>query len=215
MSEKDLANYRKNYSKSSLDESQLEASPFELFKIWFEEADNDAKIEEANAMSLSTVGKDMKPRTRVVLLKEFNTQGFVFFTNYKSKKGQALEENSFACISFFWASQERQVIIEGKVEKISAEDSDTYFNSRPLGSRLGALASPQSEVISDRAFLENALKKAQEQFKTEFPKRPDHWGGYLLVPEHFEFWQGRENRLHDRIRYDCENKSWSSVRLAP
>ena len=144
MSEKDLANYRKNYSKSSLDESQLEASPFELFKIWFEEADNDAKIEEANAMSLSTVGKDMKPRTRVVLLKEFNTQGFVFFTNYKSKKGQALEENPFACISFFWASQERQVIIEGKVEKISAEDSDTYFNSRPLGSRLGALASPQS-----------------------------------------------------------------------
>lgn len=159
MAEKDLANYRKNYSKSSLDESQLEASPFELFKIWFDEADNDAKIEEANAMSLSTVGKNMKPRTRVVLLKEFNTQGFVFFTNYKSNKGQALEENPFACISFFWASQERQVIIEGKVEKISAEDSDTYFNSRPLGSRLGALASPQSEVISDRAFLENALKR--------------------------------------------------------
>ena len=215
MAEKDLANYRKNYSKSSLDESQLEASPFELFKIWFEEADNDAKIEEANAMSLSTVGKDMKPRTRVVLLKEFNTQGFVFFTNYRSKKGQALAENPFACISFFWASQERQVIIEGKVEKISAKDSDTYFNSRPLGSRLGALASPQSEVISDRAFLENELKKVQNQFKSELPKRPVHWGGYLLVPEHFEFWQGRENRLHDRIRYGYENKSWSSVRLAP
>ena len=215
MAEKDLANYRKSYSKSSLDESQLEASPFELFKNWFEEADSDIKIEEANAMSLSTVGKDMKPRTRVVLLKEFNAQGFVFFTNYKSKKGQALEENPFACISFFWASQERQVIIEGTVEKISAEDSDTYFNSRPLGSRLGALASPQSEVISDRAFLEAELKKVQEQFKSELPKRPDHWGGYLLVPEQFEFWQGRENRLHDRIRYDYENKSWSSVRLAP
>ena len=180
-----------------------------------EEADNDSKIEEANAMSLSTVGKDMKPRTRVVLLKEFNTQGFVFFTNYKSKKGQALSENPFACISFFWASQERQVIIEGKVEKISVEESDTYFNSRPLGSRLGALASPQSEVISDRAFLEDELKKVQEKFKSELPKRPDHWGGYLLVPEQFEFWQGRENRLHDRIRYDYENKSWSSVRLAP
>ena len=215
MAAKDLANYRKNYSKSSLDESHLEASPFELFKNWFEEADNDSKIEEANAMSLSTVGKDMKPRTRVVLLKEFNAQGFVFFTNYKSIKGQALSENPFACISFFWASQERQVIIEGKVEKISAEDSDTYFNSRPLGSRLGALASPQSEVISDRAFLEDELKKVQEKFKSELPKRPDHWGGYLLVPEQFEFWQGRENRLHDRIRYDYENKSWSSVRLAP
>lgn len=215
MAEKDLANYRKNYSKSSLDESHLEASPFELFKIWFEEADNDSKIEEANAMSLSTVGKDMKPRTRVVLLKEFNTQGFVFFTNYKSKKGQALAENSFACISFFWASQERQVIIEGRVEKVSAKDSDTYFNSRPLGSRLGALASPQSQVISDRAFLENELKKVQEQFKSELPKRPDHWGGYLLIPDHFEFWQGRENRLHDRIRYDNDNKSWSAVRLAP
>ena len=215
MAAKDLANYRKNYSKSSLDESQLEASPFELFKIWFEEADNDAKIEEANAMSLSTVGKDMKPRTRVVLLKEFNTQGFVFFTNYKSKKGQALEENPFACISFFWASQERQVIIEGKVEKISAEDSDTYFNSRPLGSRLGALASPQSKVISDRDFLEDELRKVQEQFKSEIPKRPNHWGGYLLIPSYFEFWQGRENRLHDRIRYDFDNKSWSSVRLAP
>ena len=215
MAEKDLANYRKNYSKSSLDESHLEASPFELFKNWFEEADKDAKIEEVNAMSLSTVGKDMKPRTRVVLLKEFNAQGFVFFTNYNSKKGQALAENPFACISFFWASQERQVIIEGKVEKISAEDSDIYFNSRPLGSRLGALASPQSEVISDRVFLEDELKKVQERFKSEWPKRPDHWGGYLLIPEHFEFWQGRQNRLHDRIRYDYENKSWSSVRLAP
>ena len=166
-------------------------------------------------MSLSTVGANMKPRTRVVLLKEFNTQGFVFFTNYKSTKGQALAENPFACISFFWASQERQVIIEGKVEKISAEASDTYFNSRPLGSRLGALVSPQSEVISDRAFLEDKLKKVQEQFKSEMPRRPDQWGGYLLVPEHFEFWQGRENRLHDRIRYDYDNKSWSSVRLAP
>ena len=212
---KDLANYRKNYSKSSLEESHLAASPFELFKNWFEDADKDSKIEEANAMSLSTVGKDMKPRTRVVLLKEFNAHGFVFFTNYMSNKGQALAENPFACISFFWASQERQVIIEGKVEKISAEDSDTYFNSRPLGSRLGALASPQSKVISDRDFLEDELRKVQEQFKSEIPKRPNHWGGYLLIPSYFEFWQGRENRLHDRIRYDFDNKSWSSVRLAP
>ncbi len=215
MASKDLANYRKNYSKSSLDESHLKHSPFDLFNEWFEKADADPRIEEANAMSLSTAGKDMRPRTRVVLLKELNQKGFVFFTNYRSKKGLALVENPFACISFFWPSQERQVIIEGKVEKISEEDSDVYFNSRPLGSRLGAIASPQSQVISDRAFLERELHKIQEEFKTETPKRPGHWGGYILVPEYFEFWQGRENRLHDRIRYDFDNNSWSSVRLAP
>ena len=215
MASKDLTAYRKNYQISSLGDKVVPDDPFNLFKIWFEQADQDTAIDEVNAMTLATADKLGRPRSRVVLLKEYDTSGFVFFTNYRSKKGKALTENPFACISFFWPSQERQIIIEGPVQQVSAEQSDTYFKSRPLGSQLGAIASEQSAVIAGRSVLENHLSQLIEKYSNSSPERPDHWGGYRLIPEAFEFWQGRENRLHDRISYIYENSAWRSVRLAP
>ena len=213
MAEKDLANYRKNYSKSSLDESHLEASPFELFKIWFEEADNDSKIEEANAMSLSTVGKDMKPRTRVVLLKEFNTQGFVFFTNYNSHKGNELASQPMAAMNFFWPELERQIRVEGTIEMVSAKESDDYFYSRPRTSQAGAVVSAQSTMIPEDLDLSKKIDDLVAQ--PENIKRPSNWGGYRLTPDYFEFWQGRPSRIHDRAFYRLDENIWTKGRLSP
>lgn len=215
MASKDLKAYRKNYQKSILSDEVVPDDPFDLFKNWFDQADKDPVIDEVNAMTLATADSLGRPRSRVVLLKEYDASGFVFYTNYLSKKGKALAENPFACISFFWPSQERQIIIEGSVEKVSAAQSDAYFKSRPLGSQLGAIASEQSAIITDRSVIENYLSELTKKYSDSAPDRPDHWGGYRLIPETFEFWQGRENRLHDRISYIYKNSEWSSVRLAP
>jgi pyridoxamine 5'-phosphate oxidase len=209
-----IADIRKDYTLKSLNEIDVEANPFEQFAIWWKGA-IESNIDEVNAMTLATVSTDLKPTARIVLLKDYNKDGFTFFTNYNSKKGQQLLENPNAAICFFWKELQRQVRIEGVVAKISNENSDEYFNSRPNGSKLGAWASPQSKVIENRDFLvEN-----EESFKTEFGDniitRPPHWGGYRLIPNYFEFWQGRSNRLHDRITYILQNGIWKIERLAP
>ena len=211
-----LADLRKSYDKGSLDINEVNGNPISLFENWFKEAENLDSIEEPNAMSLSTIGKSGFPKTRVVLLKGFSEEGFIFFTNYESEKGQSILRNPKVGISFFWPSLERQIIINGYAEKLSSEKSDTYFNSRPRGSQLGALVSPQSSVIPNRKFLEDRLVVLTDKFKNIPIPRPDHWGGILVKPFQIEFWQGRPNRLHDRI--SCRlinNKSWKINRLAP
>jgi pyridoxamine 5'-phosphate oxidase len=173
-------------------------------------------VDEANAMSISSIGLDGFPKTRVVLLKKYYDEGFVFYTNYDSEKGRAIAAHPEVCLSFFWPSMERQVIIKGLAEKLPAAVSDNYFDSRPLGSRLGAMVSPQSQVIDSRAVLEDSLKSLKAQAVEVQVKRPDHWGGYLVRPKSIEFWQGRPNRLHDRIRYSLEEDlNWKVERLAP
>lgn len=213
--QKDLTNYRKSYEKEYLLETDIPSRPFELFQAWFHLADKDESIDEANAMSLSTVGEDNYPKTRIVLLKSFSLEGFVFYTNYESEKGQHLLINPKCCLSFFWPPLEKQVIIQGKVSRLSSEESELYFRSRPRGSQLGALVSNQSRVIPSRNFLEEKLIQLEKQYeKVEVPK-PDHWGGYIVKPEKFEFWQGRKNRLHDRILYFKDQNEWKIKRLAP
>ena len=213
--EKDLKDYRKSYEKGKLLENEIPEDPFELFKSWFDLADNSDEVEEANAMSISTVGKDQIPKTRVVLLKSFNSKGLTFFTNYSSTKGQDLEANPKCCISFFWPSLEKQIIIQGEARKISAEESTEYFHSRPRGSQLGALASDQSSVIPSRVYLEKRLADLETEYaEREIPK-PADWGGYLFEPFKFEFWQGRESRLHDRILFTLDSDNWKIERLAP
>lgn len=205
---------RLDYGKDQLDESMVNADPFQQFENWFKQAD-EGEIKEANAMILATVSEG-RPSQRVVLLKGFSNEGLYFYTNYESRKGKELAENPHAAITFFWDSMERQIRIEGKVEKASAENSDTYFQQRGRGSRIGAWASPQSQEISDRSVLEERVKAFEEKFSEEekFP-RPEYWGGYKLVPDYFEFWQGRKSRLHDRIIYKKEGDSWKLGRLAP
>ncbi len=213
---KDLSNYRKTYSKKELLEENCPENPIELFREWFINADNSDMIEETNAMTVATIGKDGFPKSRVVLLKKFTWEGFIFYTNYNSEKGKAIEENNQICISFFWPSLEQQIIIKGKAEKLAPNLSDGYFESRPDGSKLGAWASNQSEVVSSRQELDNNLKKFEEKFENKEIKRPKHWGGYLVKPISIEFWQGRPNRMHDRIRYTlAEDFSWILERLAP
>ena len=210
-----LFDHRKSYEKGILSQESVANDPFEQFKIWFTDAKKTESIHEANAMTLSTLGSDSFPRGRVVLLKEYNNKGFVFYTNYNCEKGKALEYNSHACISFFWPPLERQVIIKGIAKKTSEEQSELYFRSRPKGSQLGALVSQQSETIENREFLERKLAQLEEEYKdTEVP-RPENWGGYILSPVAFEFWQGRANRLHDRIQYSLENEKWIIRRLQP
>ena len=212
---KDLSNYRKSYEKSELTEDNIPNNPIELFKKWFEEVDGTSD-EEANAMTISTFGLDGFPKARIVLLKRFDEQGFVFYTNYDSEKGKAIAANPRVCLSFFWPAQERQVIIKGTAEKTAKEMSDDYFKSRPSGSRLGALASNQSEVIESREILEEKLKNLEEKYDGREIPRPENWGGYIIKPSEIEFWQGRSNRLHDRIRYHFDNDySWGTERLAP
>ena len=211
-----IAGLRKSYEKGVLDIKTVGQDPFELFRTWFEEAKHSNQIEEANAMSLSTLGIDGFPKARVVLLKDFSESGFVFYTNYNSEKGQALTNNPNVGLTFFWPSLERQVIIKGVAEKESPSVSETYFHSRPHGSQLGALVSPQSEVIPDRKFLEDRLTAIEEQFKDIEIPMPTHWGGIIVKPKEIEFWQGRPNRLHDRIRCQfIDTSDWKIDRLAP
>ncbi|AWA30895.1 pyridoxamine 5'-phosphate oxidase [Flavobacterium magnum] len=211
----DLSNYRQSYEKDSLTENAIPGDPMNLFQKWFHEADATG-FGEANAMTVATFGLDGFPKSRVVLLKKYNEEGFVFYTNYNSEKGKAIAANPNVCLSFFWPVQERQVIIKGTAEKVPEIMSDNYFDSRPLGSRLGAVVSNQSEVIPSRGFLEEKLALLEKQFENNEVPRPENWGGYLVRPVAAEFWQGRANRLHDRIRYQLqENYIWKIDRLSP
>jgi pyridoxamine 5'-phosphate oxidase len=213
---KDLSNYRKSYEKSALLEDQIPEDPINLFHKWFYEAEDLNAADEVNAMSVATIGLDGFPKTRVVLLKKFNEEGFIFYTNYNSEKGKAIIENPNVCLSFFWPTVERQIIIKGRAEKTTATISDNYFASRPDGSKLGALVSPQSEVILNREFLEKSLIELEKEWEGKEIERPSHWGGFLVRPVEVEFWQGRPNRLHDRIRYQLQNEfDWKIDRLAP
>lgn len=212
----DLHNYRKSYEKSELIESNIPEDPINLFHRWFHEVEEFGGVDEVNAMTVSTIGLDGFPKSRVVLLKKYSEEGFVFFTNYDSEKGKAIINNPNVCLSFFWTSLERQVIIKGIAKKTSEAVSDNYFASRPDGSKLGAIASSQSEVIPNRAFLENKLKELELEYKDKEIIRPLNWGGFVINPIEVEFWQGRPNRLHDRIKYKLsENYDWKQERLSP
>ncbi|WP_452224644.1 pyridoxamine 5'-phosphate oxidase [Lacinutrix chionoecetis] len=214
--EKDLGNYRKSYEKGELLVENTPENPIELFKDWFMEVDKNFPEEETNAMTISTIGLDGFPKSRVVLLKKYSTDGFIFYTNYSSEKGKAIDANKNVCISFFWPGAERQVIIKGQAEKIAANLSDNYFESRPRGSQLGALASNQSTEIDNREYLENILANLENELKGKQIPRPDFWGGYIVKPVEMEFWQGRANRLHDRISYQLNTEcDWVKRRLAP
>jgi pyridoxamine 5'-phosphate oxidase len=208
-----VADIRQNYEKGALLENGLAASPHEQFAVWFEQALRE-QVMEPTAMTLATATPDGKPSARIVLLKGYDAQGFVFFTNYLSRKGRELEENTHASLLFFWPQLERQVRLEGRVEKIDARESDAYYRSRPLGSRIGAWASPQSRPIT-RQTLESRTAELSAELGDD-PPRPDHWGGYRLRPDYAEFWQGRPSRLHDRLTYQRqEDGAWTIVRLAP
>jgi pyridoxamine 5'-phosphate oxidase len=212
---KDLGDYRKSYDKSELLETNIPEDPINLFNKWFHETEDFGGVDEVNAMTVSTIGLDGFPKSRVVLLKKFYEEGFIFYTNYDSEKGKAIANNPNVCLSFFWPSIERQVIIKGKAEKTSDITSNNYFDSRPDGSKLGAMASPQSQVIPDRDFLEKRLKELEKQYEGKEIPRPDNWGGFLVKAQEVEFWQGRPNRLHDRIRYQLQDDcSWKIERLS-
>ncbi|ROI00603.1 pyridoxamine 5'-phosphate oxidase [Chryseobacterium daecheongense] len=210
-----LHDKRKIYAKSQLIESEIKQNPLEQFRDWFLDASEDPSVSEANAMAISTVEEDGCPRTRMVLLKAYTHEGFIFYTNYDSKKGKAIERSHKACLHFFWPSLERQIIIKAELEKVAGNLSDGYFHSRPKGSQLGAAASPQSQVVPDRAFLEEKLKQLEKEYEGNEVPRPANWGGYLAKPYEIEFWQGRPNRLHDRIVYQLEGFDWKISRLAP
>lgn len=212
---KNLATYRRIYTKGELLESEIPEDPMTLFGDWFETMEKIRDTIEVNAMTVSTIGQDGFPRNRIVLLKEFSKEGFVFFTNYQSEKGKALEVNPNICISFFWHETERQVIIQGIAEKFSEEKGSEYFKSRPRGSQLGAWASNQSREIASREVLEKCLKELETEYKDKEIPKPPYWGGYLIRPVNFEFWQGRPNRLHDRLRFEKNNNNWNIKRLAP
>jgi len=208
---KDLSEHRRNYVKHELIEANVSANPFEQFASWFEDA-GKAGLVETNAMTLATANKAGSPSARIVLLKAFSEKGFVFYTNYDSRKGIEMAENNRAAILFYWDVMERQIRIEGTIEKVELKLSEDYFARRPYESRLSAIASPQSQVILSRQYLEGKLEEIRNM---GIAKRPDNWGGYILKPDYFEFWQGRANRLHDRIIYVSENAAWAIKRLAP
>lgn len=210
-----LAAIRKDYRLKSLDLADVHEDPLKQLSIWLDEAVK-AELSEVNAMHLSTIDLNGRPAGRIVLLKGIDETGIVFFTNYRSAKGQELEGKSYAAVTFFWDGLQRQVRLSGRVEKVSAEESDAYFVSRPRESQIGAWASDQSEVIPNRAFLEEKVKQLVEQYQGKNIPRPPHWGGYRVIPEHVEFWQGRESRLHDRIVYTLEEGvNWGIDRLSP
>lgn len=211
-----LHDKRKVYDKSQLLENQIKENPIELFRDWFLEAEENPAVSEANAMAISTIEPDGCPRIRMVLLKAYTWEGFIFYTNYNSKKGKAIEKNNKACLHFFWPSLERQIIIKAELEKVAENLSDGYFQSRPKGSQLGAVVSPQSSVIPNREFLEDKLAELEKEYEGKEIPRPKNWGGFLAKPYEIEFWQGRPNRLHDRIIYELqEDYEWKISRLAP
>ena len=212
---KPIADLRKDYQLKSLSESDTQDNPIAQFDLWWKEA-IESDIDEVNAMTLATAGVDARPTSRIVLLKGYNEEGFVFFTNYESKKGKNLESNPYASLTFYWKELERQVRVEGSVIKTKESESDDYFRSRPLISQLGACTSPQSKVIESRDFLENRFNELSAEYADKEIPRPMHWGGFVVSPVEIEFWQGRAGRLHDRILYKInEEKKWSKVRLAP
>ena len=212
-----LADMRRDYTRDGLSEAQAPLEPLPLFKQWFADAVRTEQLPvEPNAMMLATVDADGRPHCRVLLLKGVDDSGFTFFSSYNSAKGQQMTSSPYAAMTFFWPSLERQVRIEGQVERVTAAESDAYFQVRPLGSRLGAWASPQSQVIADRAELEGLLAETEQRFLNQAPHCPPHWGGYRLRPERMEFWQGRSSRLHDRLNYRLQaDGSWLRERLAP
>jgi pyridoxamine 5'-phosphate oxidase len=208
-----IADLRKSYERAELSEDASHADPLKQFDQWLTEA-IAAQVPEPNAMTLATVASDLRPSTRIVLVKGYDERGIAWYTNYDSRKGQELAGNPYAALQFHWVELERVVRIEGRVEKVSAQDSDAYFASRPLDSRIGAWASPQSQVIPGRTVLVTNAAKYSAQFMLN-PPRPPHWGGYRLVPEQWQFWQGRKSRLHDRLRYRQAGGGWVRERLAP
>lgn len=211
----DLSDKRKVYSKDFIDFKMVAQNPFEMFKSWYENAASSEKIDEPNAMSLAAIGQDGFPRTRIVLLKEYNLDGFVFYTNYKSQKADAIENSDKVCLSFFWAGLEQQIIIKGTTTKVSTEMSDEYFQKRPFESQIGAMVSSQSSVIDLNENLDAKAIELQKEFEGKEVPRPENWGGYIVNPIEFEFWQGRPSRLHDRLRYRIVNGEWLIERLAP
>ncbi|EAS18993.1 pyridoxamine-phosphate oxidase [Flavobacteria bacterium BBFL7] len=213
--QRDLQDLRKNYSKGALVEDNVPDNPYLLFDIWFTEAKSHMSVDEVNAMSLNTLGIDGFPKSRIVLLKEVSEGKFIFYSNYKSEKALSMEQHSKVSIHFFWPSLERQIIIKGDVKKVSKDKSLTYFQTRPRGSQLGAWASNQSTVVKSREDLENQLENFKDKFQDQDIPLPDNWGGYSITPVSFEFWQGRPNRLHDRILYSLIDSNWIYNRLAP
>lgn len=214
LTKENIQNLRQDYRSASLSENDVDSNPILQFKKWFQDAVS-SQLYEPNVMTLATSDRFGKPTARIVLLKGIDEDGFVFYTNYESKKGRDLVENPQAALVFFWPELERQVRIEGVVSKVSEQTSSEYFHSRPIGSQLGAMASPQSKVISDRESLERKVEQLTTQYADQEIPRPLHWGGYLVEPTHIEFWQGRPSRLHDRIVYDLVEGSWIINRLAP
>ena len=209
----DLAQLRKDYELKTLDEGHVDRDPLKQFGVWMVEAIH-SQVPEPTAMTLATADAKGKPAARIVLLKGVDPRGFVFFTNYQSRKGRELAENPQAALTFLWKELERQVRIEGRVEKVTADESRAYYETRPLGARIGAWASPQSEVIENRAWLEKRWDELSTQYG-DAPALPPHWGGYRVMPEYLEFWQGRRSRLHDRITYKRDGTAWKLARLAP